>query len=215
MRRATRIDPRAVGIEYERWNREFSQPVSSLFDEEVRPRNGSTRWMSAPQLSSTRRATPRPRPSPHSRPLRVSASCSIPSYDTLHIIFLPLCRGGSPTLARRGGTTRKVRRSKASTHHHSKSDGDEKLEFAGWENPLLRKLATYLHFTCRRFDTFDPIPEVGLEPLHAYQYIPLAGRYIRGPQEATGPLLCASERGQMIVYEPTEQRTRSAHADRL
>ena len=32
---------------------------------------------------------------------------------------------------------RKVRRSKASTHHHSKSDGDEKLEFAGWENPLI------------------------------------------------------------------------------
>ena len=32
---------------------------------------------------------------------------------------------------------RKVRRSKASTHHHSKSDGDEKLEFAGWENPLM------------------------------------------------------------------------------
>ena len=117
--------------------REFSQPVSSLFDEEARPRNGPTQWVSAPQLSSTRQAAPRTRPSLPSQPLRISSSCSIPSYDTLHIIFLALCREGSPALARRVGMPRKVRRSKASTHHHSKSDGDEKLEFAGWENPLL------------------------------------------------------------------------------
>ena len=127
--------------------REFSQPVSSLFDEEARPRNGPTQWVSAPQLSSTRQAAPRTRPSLPSQPLRISSSCSIPSYDTLHIIFLAICREGSPALARRVGMPRKVRRSKASTHHHSKSDGDEKLEFAGWENPLM-KGRTY-HFEDR------------------------------------------------------------------
>ena len=181
--------PRIPGF-YGMWlppqqNREFSQPVSSLFDEEVRPRNGSTRWMSAPQLSSTRRATPRPRPSPHSRPLRVSASCSIPSYDTLHIIFLPLCRGGSPALARRGGTTRKVRRSKASTHHHSKSDGDEKLEFAGWENPLLFPFPSLPPGAAPRRSIPQPAvkaSQIAMVRVHSEPYTVGRGRYFADQQ---------------------------------